>query len=47
MVPLGEPVKCRAGKEILRDLSLERYAVETVSGHGFHPSKAWHALSTH
>jgi hypothetical protein len=46
-MPLGEPVKGLSGNELLRDLPLERDAVRTLSGHGFHFSKAQHSLSNH
>ena len=36
-----------SGNELLRDLPLERDAVRTLSGHGFHYSKAQHSLSNH
>ena len=47
IMPLGEPVKGLSGNELLRDLALERNAVRTLSGHGFHSSKAQHSLSNH
>jgi NAD(P)-dependent dehydrogenase (short-subunit alcohol dehydrogenase family) len=46
-LPLGEPVKGLSGNELPRDLPLERDAVRTLSGHGFHFSKAQHSLSNH
>ena len=39
-MPLGEAVQRFAVNEFLRDLALERDAVGTVLGHGFHPVKA-------
>jgi hypothetical protein len=39
-MPLGKRVQALPGNELLRDLPLERDAVGTLSGHGFHPLKA-------
>ncbi len=47
IMPLGGPVKGLSGNELLRDLPLERDAVRTLSGHGFHFSKAQYSLSNH
>jgi putative ABC transport system substrate-binding protein len=41
------PVQALAGEKLLRDLPLERDAVGTLSGHGFHPLKAQLTLSNH
>ena len=47
VMPLGERVQAFPGNELLRDLPLELDTVETVSGHGFRPSKAQLTLSNH
>ena len=44
---LGSALQARPGNELLRDLPLERDAVGTLSGHGFHPLKAQLTLSNH
>jgi hypothetical protein len=44
-MPFGERVQGFPGNELLRDLPLELDTVATVSGHGFHPSKAQLTLS--
>ena len=35
-MPLGKPVQGLSGNELLCNLSFERDAVGTLSGHGFH-----------
>src|SRR6516162_4639347 len=40
IMPLGKRVQALPGYELLRDLPLERDAVGTLPGHGFHPLKA-------
>jgi hypothetical protein len=44
-MPLGESVKRLPGNVLMYDLPLELDAVRTMSGHGFHLSKAQHTLS--
>ena len=46
-MPLGKRVEALPGNELLRDLPLERDAVGTLPGHGFHPLKAQLTLSNH
>jgi hypothetical protein len=47
VMPLRECVQALPGNELMRDLPLERDAVGTLSGHGFHPLKAQLTLSNH
>jgi hypothetical protein len=47
IMPLGKRVQALPGNELLRDLPLERDAVGTLPGHGFHPLKAQLTLSNH
>jgi len=46
-MPLGKPVKGLPGNKLPRNLPLELNAVRTLSGHGFHLSKAQHTLSNY
>ena len=46
-MPLGKRVQALPGNELLCNLSFERDAVGTLSGHGFHPLKAQLTLSNH
>src|SRR6476469_5184703 len=47
IMPLGKPVKALPGNVLLNDLPLELDAVRTLSGHGFHLSKAQLILSNY
>src|SRR5271170_2478017 len=44
-MPLRQSMQRLAGDELLCNLSLERGAVGTMLGHGFHPLKAQHRWS--